>query len=100
MVNGRDDKSILRFIEELNHRLTLSCRTATRIKQELLAFLRNGDFLYPKGKVVEPLELPEPHPSVETPLHEGADRIVDLIRMARHAAHCPIAPNKRWRVLQ
>ena len=99
MVNGWGDKSILGLIEELDQGLTLSCRTATRVKQELLALLRNGDFLQPKGKVVEPMESPEPHPSVETPLHEGADRIVDLIRMARHAAHCPIAPDKRLRVL-
>jgi hypothetical protein len=99
MGNGHGDKSIMVFIEEFDQRLTLSRLAVTHLRQELLTYLRNADFLHPKGKVVQPLESRGPHPSVETPLHEGADRIIDLIRMARHAADCPISPNKRFKVL-
>jgi hypothetical protein len=92
MCNGQIDKLILGFIAEVVLRLTQSRRAAAHVEQELLAILGNTDILHPKRKVSKSLDSPDPHLPVETSLHDGADRIIELIRMARHAADCSIAP--------
>ena len=94
MSNGQIDKLIRRFITDVDLRLTQSRRAVAYVEQELLAFFPDTDILHPKRKVAKPLDSADPHPPIETPLHNSADRIIGLIRMARRATDCPIAPDK------
>jgi hypothetical protein len=73
------------IIEEIEVRFTLRIRVASSAKNQLLARLRDTFVRYTNKKAVtisDPRELTSVAPTIIT---QDAERIIDLIRMARNA---------------
>lgn len=81
----RGRKSISHLIEDIEVKLTLRSRAVVSVGDALLAHLLDTSFLHAKKIAVSTDESRGPNSVASTPITHDAERIIELIRMARNA---------------